>query len=287
VSSTSTDRDGVVDTVRTESRKVAEAIGSNDTASFLARLGFAARAGFYLVLAGLIAVVAVQNNSGGDKTSTNGALHALAQNWLGEVAIAAAAAGFLVLGIVRLAGAVRDHEADWQNRTLTALQGAFYVGLTWIPTSFLLGNHSTGSDKAQRTETATLLGLPGGQFWVIALGLIVLGVSSYQIVTAVKQDFTEGMALDGAPRWACRLVESTGTIGIAARAAVFIPVAVFLLVAGWQAQPQEAKGLDAEFAKVAGQPWGPPVLGLVALGLLIFAVYSVLEAVYRRVSHSA
>ncbi|MDQ1705275.1 MAG: hypothetical protein QOF18_1641 [Frankiaceae bacterium] len=271
-----------------KAKKAATAIGGSRTARGVARAGLVARSMFYLLLTYLTVRVAVDGGSPGRQTNANGALTVIAQDPIGMAAIAAAALGFLALGVVRVAGAVRDRSAQTQQRMLTALQGTFYVALTWVPLSFLLGSRDTGSEQAQHTETARVLGWPGGRFLIAGVGLVVLGVCGYQIRMALRQDFTDGLGLRAAPRWVCRLVAAAGTVGIAARALVFLPVGVFLIVSAVQADPRHAKGLDAELALLARQSWwGPAILGVVALGLGVFALYSLLEARYRRVGRSS
>jgi hypothetical protein len=269
-------------------RRVASAVGSSRTARVVARGGLVVRTCFYLLLAGLTLQVAWDGTSSGQQTNAHGALAAIAEQPLGMAVIAAAALGFLVLGVVRIAGAVRDRQADRRQRVLTAAQGAFYAALTYVPLSFLFGSRSTGSEHAQHNQTAAVLGWPGGRALVVAAGLVVLAVCAYQIKSAVTQDFTDGLDLRSAPRWVCRIVEVAGSVGIVARAVVFVPIGIFLIVAAVQSDAAHAKGLDAELALVARQSWwGPAVLVVVALGLVVFALYSGLEARYRRVAKSS
>jgi hypothetical protein len=168
----------------------------------------------------------------------------------------------------------------------TGLQGASYLAVASVPIGFLLGNRGEGSERSQHHETAELLGLPGGRVIVVVAGLIVLAASAWQIRTAWGQDFTDGMDLAGESPRVKRLVVVTGTIGIAARALVFAPIGVFLIVAGIQADPQHAKGLDDELALLANTRFGPVLLCAVAFGLAVFASYSVLEARFRDVDSS-
>lgn len=272
---------------RRKAHEAAAAVGGSRAARAVARGGFASRSVFYVLLAYLAVRVAADPGPGGPQANSHGALAVVSQDWLGKVAIGAAAVGFFVLGAVRLAGAVRDREADVKNRVLTGAQGAFYLALTWVPLSFLLGHHATGSEQSQRRETATLLAWPGGRFALVVVALVLLGVCTHQIRTALNQDFTEGMDLATPPRWVCWIVRTTGTVGIVARALVFVPIAVFLLVVAVQSDPRHSVGLDQELATLARQSWwGPAVLCAVALGLVVFAVYSLLEARYRRVGES-
>jgi hypothetical protein len=66
-----------------------------------------------------------------------------------------------------------------------------------------------------------------------------------------------------------------------ARAATIFPVGVFLVVAAIQYDPRRATGIDGELADLARHSWGRALLLLIAVGLLVFAFYSILEARYR------
>jgi hypothetical protein len=59
-------------------------------------------------------------------------------------------------------------------------------------------------------------------------------------------------------------------------------VGAFLVRAAWQFEPDQAKGLDASLATVAAQPYGPFLLLAAALGLITYGLWSLVEAVYRR-----
>jgi hypothetical protein len=253
----------------------------------LARSGYVARAGFYLLLAGLVARTAYDGGTAGRQDNAHGALSLIAQTAWGKAAIVAAAAGFVALGTECLAGAVADRTCPWWRRAVTAVQGCFYLALTWVPLSFVFGNSKAGSEQAQHQTTGSMLSWPAGRELVIAVGAIVLVVCGVQIVTAVKQDFTDGLDLRHASRGVRWFAEAAGTVGIATRGLVFAPIGVFLIVAAIQANPQHAKGMDAELALLARQLWwGPALLGLVALGLFVLAAYSAVEASYRRVDRA-
>jgi hypothetical protein len=68
-----------------------------------------------------------------------------------------------------------------------------------------------------------------------------------------------------------------------ARGAVFSTVGLFLVVAAIQAKPGKAKGIDAALVALAKTPLGPWLLGLVAVGLVLFGAYSLCEARWRAV----
>ena len=47
--------------------------------------------------------------------------------------------------------------------------------------------------------------------------------------------------------------------------------------------PAKAKGLDEALKSLADRPFGPYLLGVVAVGLMLFGLWSFLEARYRKV----
>jgi hypothetical protein len=250
------------------------------------RVGLLGRAGFYFVLTFLTARVAAAPG-GGRQANANGALGLLTRSPVGSVAVGVAAAGFVAFGLDRLYAAWHDHDVPMWQRVLTALQGAFYLALAYVPVSYLAGQRGSGSEQSQHNTVRALLGVPGGQFLVAALGAVVLGVCGWQIRTAVTEDFEEGLQLRGAPRWVRRLTGAAGSVGIAARALVFAPIGGFLIAAAVTFDPRRADGLDAEILSLSRHAWGIALISAVACGLAVFAVFSLLEARYRKVDSVA
>ncbi|HVT22097.1 MAG TPA: DUF1206 domain-containing protein [Mycobacteriales bacterium] len=247
----------------------------------VARFGLVARSAFYLLLAGLVVNLAVEGGQG-PQADAKGALATVAGNPIGEAAIVAVAIGFLAFGVTRLWSAWQDGRPSGWRRTSTALQGAFYVVLMWIPLSYAFGNRTAGSNKSEHRVAGDLLGLPGGRVMVVALGVIVIGVCANQIRTALTSEYAEGMQIRRAPRWVKWLVHAAATVGIPARALVFGPLGGCLIAAGVQSDPTHAKGMDQLLGELAGQWWGSALLGCAACGLAVFTAYSLLEARYRK-----
>ena len=78
--------------------------------------------------------------------------------------------------------------------------------------------------------------------------------------------------------------ESAGReVGYVTRAVVFCVASAFLIDAAVSFDPQKAQGLDGSLRKTAATPLGPWVLSAVALGLVIFGLYSWCEARWRMV----
>src|SRR5206468_4510614 len=96
----------------------------------------------------------------------------------------------------------------------------------------------------------------------------------------LKKDFNVGEMSDGEVKMAVR----AGRFGHAARGVVFSLLGLFLVQAALHVDPKQAKGLDGALLALAQQPYGPWLLGIVALGLASFGVYSLLSARWIRVS---
>lgn len=253
---------------------------SEQVVNVVGRAALAGRTLFYALLVFLTASIAFRGG-GSRQDNAHGALEIASRSVAGKVVVGGIAAGFVVYGLARLYEAVRNHRLGRQARVTTALQGAFYVALAYVPVSFLAGNQQAGSEQQQHRTAARLLGLPGGQAIVFAIGLIFIGVCVYQLVNAIRRDFTDGLDLAGAPVWVRRLAVRAGAIGISARAIVFLPIGIFFLVAAVQFNPRHADGLDAELLSLSGHAWGAAALSLVAAGFAAFVVFSALETRYR------
>jgi len=69
--------------------------------------------------------------------------------------------------------------------------------------------------------------------------------------------------------------------GLAARGAVFLLIGFFLGRAAARHDPQQAAGVRESLLALAG--FGRWALGAVALGLIAYGVYQLVEARYRRI----
>jgi hypothetical protein len=246
----------------------------------MASLGLAGRGGFYLLLAYLTTRLAVFG-SAPQQANASGALATVTKPVAGRIVVGAVAVGLLSFGVESLVAGWRDRGGGRRRRVLSGLRGFFYICLAYVPVSYLYGNHEVGSEQQQRRSTGKLLGLAAGRELVAALGVVVVVVCGWQIYSAWRDDPVDRVDLSGQPPWLERTVRVTAGVGIVARAATVLPVGVFLVVAAIQFDPNHAKGLDGELASLGRNPWGRALLVVIAAGLLVFAVFSLLEARYR------
>lgn len=251
---------------------------------WLARAGFVARGLIYGIIGVLALEVAL--GSGGKTASQQGALETIAQQPFGRVLLILVAVGLAGYASWRLVRAFLGHGAEASDngfeRVAAFASGIVYAALCAAAVKIVLGSDQRGSEDVHR-KTAGVLGLPGGTWLVGAAGAVLIGVGLYQGYRGVSRDFlkdskTEQMS-PGVRKW----IEWIGTFGQLARLTVFGLVGVFLVKAAIDYNPDSAVGLDGALAKLARTSYGPFLLGIVAAGLIAFAVYSFTDARYRRI----
>jgi len=69
-----------------------------------------------------------------------------------------------------------------------------------------------------------------------------------------------------------------GRFGTAARGLVFAIVGVLIGLAAYRSNPSQPIGVDTALATLLKQPYGVWLLGIVALGLIAFGIYSIISA---------
>ena len=235
----------------------------------LTRIGFAARGLLYIV----IGILIIQSGRAEDPSGALGYLADGAGVWL----VGLMAAGFLAYGIWRLSDAalnVEQHEAGAKGirqRLGAAGSGVVHLLLAWQSLRLIQGSRS-GSDGTQENAQAALQ-LPGGQLLLIVAGLVLIGAGAFQLFKAAKASFCDNLDAGIANRgW----VKTVGRIGYGARGVVFLISGYFILKAGLEERASEAGGMDHALAWLTS-PWDM----LVAIGLLMFGFFSLVEARYR------
>jgi hypothetical protein len=254
--------------------------------SALARAGLAARGVIYA----LIGIIAIQLALGISRrqAENSGALRLVAATPFGSVLLWLLVVGFAGLTMWRLSEATwgangRDgHKAS--QRLLHLFKAVLYGFITYGILKYALGLGAPISTNKQSADlTATAFKYPGGRFAVGIAGIIIVVVGVYLAYQAYQATFMRDMRMGTASPTTRNAVRRLGQAGGVARGAVFSTVGVFLVVAAIQAKPGKAKGIDAALVALAKTPLGPWLLGLVAVGLVLFGVYSLCEARWRAV----
>jgi hypothetical protein len=253
----------------------------------LVRVGFVSRAVTYAVIGGLALALAL--GAGTDHTAPNqqGALSLIARSPIGRAALIVIAAGLLAYALWKLEQGIfsRGPEGaggrDVKDRIVNIAGGLVYVGFFLVATRAVTdgGGNSSG---APRHTAAGVLGWPGGPLLVGLAGLAFVAITIAQIYIAVSGQFLQNLKTDKMDPGRRALVATLGRVGQTARALVFGLVGYFLIRTALDYDPRKAVGVDGALAHLHSEPYGSWLVGAVAVGLLVFAAYSLFEARYRR-----
>ena len=254
--------------------------------SGLARAGLAARGVMY----GLIGIIAVQIALGTthQQADRNGAVRLVAATPFGQVILWLLVIGFAGLTLWRLSEAIWGASGADGHKTSTRLtnlaKALIYGFLTYGILKYALGLGAPASTNSQsRDLTATALRYPGGQVVVAIAGVVIAVIGLKLAYKAFRRKFLSDMQMGSASPATRRFVTWLGEVGGIARGVVFVTIGIFVLVAGLEAKPGQAKGIDSALRALAHTPFGPWLLGLVAAGLVLFGVFSCCEARWRNV----
>ncbi|HEX8582586.1 MAG TPA: DUF1206 domain-containing protein [Acidimicrobiales bacterium] len=249
----------------------------------LGRVGLFAR-GVVWILVGVLAIQIALGDTG-ERADRDGALQTVAEQPFGKVLLVILAVGFAGYALWRL---VEAFVADkWGKRLSNLARAAVYVALLVSTIPFITSDSSNGNGNGNRGQedqwTAKVLDAPFGRALVIAAGLALIALGLWMGYRGWEKKFVKhlktGEMSPATRTWTIRL----GVAGHLARMVVFGVLGWFLVKAALDHDPDETKGLDGALRTVADAAYGPWLLGLVALGLVAFGLYSLVESRYREV----
>lgn len=253
----------------------------------LARVGYASRGVLYMIIGALAITLAL--GSGGATTGSRGALQTIADQPLGTVALVVIALGLAGYAVWRISQALANPEhlgSDAKGivrRLGYAMRALIYGALAITAARLVMGSSSGDSSGRTDSLTARAMELPAGRWLVGLAGVAVIAYGIYRLVQAWRADIGKHMRLGDVSADTRRWIINVSRFGIAARGVVFAVVGWFFVQAALQHDPSEAGGVSEALSTIAGESYGPWLLGVVALGLVAFGVHSLLQAKYRRI----
>jgi hypothetical protein len=269
-------------------KQTARSAATSKWMSMLARLGYAVKGVVYLIIGGLAAALAAGH--GGSATDQKGALQTIYEQPLGKFLLVIVGIGLLAFALWSFIQALFDTEgAGRKAKGIVKRIGYAAVGIGYLLTgigafSLVTGSGSGGQNSTAATQdwTARLLKLPFGVALVVLVGLIVLAVAIYLYSKAFTGKFQNRLNLMRLSANVKKFLVFLGRFGYGELGVVFTIIGIFLIVAAVQFNPQKAKGLGTSLKELLHLPFGPFLLGIVALGLIAYGAYSFVEARYRR-----
>jgi hypothetical protein len=254
-------------------------------AGHIGRAGYAARAALYGLVAAL-ALDAARRFDPQEPRGIVGAMHKLAERPGGRLLLGLITVGLLAQVIWRGVQAVTDVERPhgrpprWWTRLGWSVIGLFYATVFVRAVGFLLRARS-GGGMHKRSLVAHALTFPLGRAVAFGIGAGLIVFAAVELWRAWRGTFLEDFdrnALTGAGRRALAII---GRVGMAGRALVFAAAGLLLARSTWRARADTVGTGDVLRQLLAG-PFGPIVVGAIALGLFAYAALMVGEAVWRR-----
>jgi len=250
----------------------------------LARVGYGAKALLYITIGILAAGAAF--GWGGRATDTEGALRLVYRMTFGRVMLVVAAAGLLGYALWRVVEALMDPDGRGNGPKGIALRIGFAVrglfhGALGIGAFRLAYGDRTDSPDRTRDWTAFLLDMPAGELLVWLAGGSVIGYGLYQLYRSFKAKLGRQLDLSSLSGQTHVWIVGVSRFGIAARGIVFCLIGFFLARAASQHDAGQAGGIQQSLATLARVGRWP--FAAVALGLMAYGAYELLNARYRRI----
>ncbi len=249
-------------------------VDKSEQFSWLVRLGYAARGLTYI----LLGYLALQTTGQAEEGSSR--VFAMLEDVpLGEPLLWAIAIGMLAYAVYKFLSAFAniynrpDDTKGVMKRVGDAASGVAHSFLAYAAYEFAgAGQQSANGDGTQQRASELL----GFGFGSVALGLIGLGFIVGAFMQAKKVvDLGFMKKLSGnAPGWVCHV----GRGGHAARAVVFAIIGWSLVQGAWFSSSSHVKGLGEAITSLSDMGF---LYTLVAVGLILFGIFSLVSARYR------
>jgi hypothetical protein len=252
----------------------------------LARLGYAAKAVLY-TLVGVLAF-GVGRGTGGRTTGSRGALVTILSAPFGRILLALIAAGLVGYAVWRVVEGITDPDRRGSDLKGLALRGSFIGrgllhGLLGISAARVALSGVSSEDDGQTAErwSARLLEAPGGETLLMGVGLALIGFALYQLYRAVTAKISRRIDLSAMTPAGARWAVVVSRFGIAARGIIFGLMGAAVFRAARQHDASEAGGTGESLQAIAQLGRWP--LMLIALGLIAYGGYELINARYRRI----
>ncbi len=253
----------------------------SDWLDHAARVGLVAYGVVHLLIGWLAVQLALGDRE--DEASASGAMQHLAEQPFGQVLVWAVAIGLLLLVVWRLIEAGFGHREEegadrLRKRGGSAVKAAIYGALGGTALKVALGSGSSGG--GEEGLTARLMGLPAGQWIVVAVGLAIVAYAAALVWRGWTEKFAEHLETEGKMGYSGAGFMLLGKAGYIAKGAALAIVGGLFCYAGITHDAEESGGLDQALRKVLEQPFGPYLLIAMGVGIACYGLFCFARARY-------
>jgi hypothetical protein len=263
--------------------RTARRASDSPAAHFLARAGLTARGVIYILVGWVALLVALGHSS--SEADQQGALHLLAGKPYGLVSLWLLGIGFAAYALWRLSEAAFGVTAEPPGagpRLKSLARAVIYAALSYLTFTVISGTDRSQS-RQQQDMTATAMQHPAGRLLVGVVGGAIVACGIVLVVEGARKKFMKYLQTGQMSARTRRVVKLLGMTGTIARGLVFALVGVLVIVAAVTHKATESGGIDKALLTLRNQPFGEFLMILAALGLLVFGVYGLCEARWRKV----
>jgi hypothetical protein len=268
---------------RTNVTASARRASDSPAARALARAGLTARGVIYILIGWVAILVALGESS--RQADQQGALQLLARQPYGLVSLWLIGIGFAAYALWRLSEAAFGVTGEGNGagpRLKSLARAVIYAGFAYLTFQVISG--SAGSQtKKQQDLTAKVMHHSGGRWLVGLVGLIIVIAGLTLVFEGIRRKFMKILETSRMSLRTRRIVERLGVTGTTARGVIFALAGVLVVEAAVTYKPAKAGGIDKALLTLRNQPFGEFLLILAALGLIVFGIYALCEARWRKV----
>lgn len=259
----------------------------DDTIKKIAKTGFVAKGSVYAITGVLTFMAAF--NMGGQKTGRLQVLQFLDQQTFGNVLLILMGVGLACYATWRFIQSIKDPEHIGDDtkgkakRIAFFISGLIYLGLAVLAVMRVIGSGSGSSASSGSAQKSSFLASETGLILIgiAGAGIVIAGI--FQFIKAYRNDYTKKFDLSSLSEEKRRKsIKNTAKFGLSARAVIFLIIGYFALNAALSSDPSKIKTTTEAFSFIQESSYGAWLMGLVAAGLVAYAIYMFLMAKYRR-----
>ncbi len=249
----------------------------------LARTGYFARGLVYSII-GLFAILAAIGSA--ESKDTRDALQTVLSQPFGSALVTVLIVGLVSYGLWRLFQAVMDpDDHGFGARGLAVRAGLLTSAVTYGLLAFYalsLVGISNGGEGDGASPAEMIAGFFGSRPVSIALAAIFAGVAIAHWWKAYRRKYAEHLkASDAVMTW----LHPISMTGLAARGCVFSILAMLLIFRGLMSEDGSGTpGIKDALEYTQDLPFGAFLLAALGVGVVLFAVYSFAEAIWREIN---
>ena len=256
---------------------------NSQTAHVIARAGLTARGVIYILIGWVAILVAVGKSS--READQRGALQLLARQPFGLFLLWLLGIGFAAYALWRLSEAAFGVTVDGKGagpRLKSLARAVIYASFAF--TTFQVIGGGRKSQAGQQSDwTAQAMRHSGGRLAVGIVGAIVVIAGLVLVAEGARRKFVKYLNTGQMSATTRRNVVRLGMVGSIARGLVFALAGALVIDAAVTYKPAKAGGLGRALSTLHNQSYGEAALIIAALGLMIFGVYGLCEARWRKV----